>query len=379
MYRIAFKMLMGDRAKYLLLVSALSFAALLMTHQGSIFFGLLRWSTATIRNTQTPLWIVDPLVEQPGEILPLLDTDLTRVRSIEGVEWAVPLYFSIQQARVGDGSFKGIQLMGLDATTLIGAPTRMITGSLEELWQDGTIVIDEVAIELFSKGRENPIGLGDFLTINDHEVRIVGICKAERSFFGYPYVYTTFSRAVQLTPKRRKNLAFILAAPQKDFDLTEVAREIEKNTGLKAFTEDEFFWSTIHWVFKNTGIPFSFTITIVMGFLVGVAVSGQTFYSFVLENLKHLGALKAMGASNGLLCRMLVLQALSVGFIGYGIGIGVTSIFGHLAISKDSFPFFMPYEILAITFIAVLSICTFSALLGINQVRKFDAAEVFRG
>ena len=58
-----------------------------------------------------------------------------------------------------------------------------------------------------------------------------------------------------------------------------------------------------------------------------MAISGQTFYSFVLENLKHLGALKAMGASNGLISRMLLLQAWTVGFIGYGLGVGLTVAF----------------------------------------------------
>lgn len=379
MYRIAFKMLVGDRAKYLLLISAISFSVLLMTHQCSVFFGLLRWSTATIRNMQVPLWIVDPLVEQPGEILPLLPTDLSRVRSIEGVKWAVPLFFSIQQARIEDGAFKSIQLMGLDTATLIGGPSCMIAGRLEDIWQDRAVIIDEVGVSHFSLGRGRPIGVGDRFDINDHEVQVVGICKVDPSFFGYPYVYTTFDRAVQITPAKRKNLAFILAAPEKETELKNIALTIEKQTGLKAFTEDQFFWSTIDWVFKNTGIPFSFSITIIMGFLVGVAVSGQTFYSFILENLKHLGALKAMGASTALICKMLILQAFLVGFIGYGIGVGVTSIFGHMAVGTNSFPFFMPYEILMIPFVAVFSICLFSVLLGIKRVWKLDAAEVFRG
>lgn len=379
MFRVALKMLMGDRAKYLLLVSALSFAALLMTHQGSIFLGLLRWSTATIRNTHVPLWVVDPLVEQPSEVLPLLDTDLTLVRSVEGVKWAVPIYFSIQQARLESGAFRPIQLFGLDSATLIGAPARMLQGSLEDIWQDGAIIIDEVGVEQFSTGREKPIGVGDYLEINDHEVRLVGICKSERSFFGYPYVYTTYDRAVQLTPARRKNLSFILASPEGGVNLDGLATRIQKETGLKAFTEDSFFWSTISWMFKNTGIPMSFSITIIMGFLVGIAVAGQTFYSFVLENLKHLGALKAMGASNSLLCRMLILQALLVGSIGYGVGVGITSLFGHMALTKAAIPFFMPYHVLLITLIAVLLICIFAALLGINKIRKYDAAEVFRG
>jgi putative ABC transport system permease protein len=379
MFRIAFKMLVGDRAKYLLLVSALSFSVLLMTHQSSVFFGLLRWSTATIRNIQAPLWVVDPLVEQPGEFLPLLQTDLPRVKSVEGVKWAVPLFFSIQQARLEDGAFKSIQLMGLDTTTLIGAPSKMLAGSLEDIWQEGAVIIDEVGVHHFSLGRDRPIAVGDRLDVNDHELRVVGICKVDPSFFGYPYVFTTYDTALQITPSKRKNLAFILAAPENESQIEKIAGAIQNQTGLKAYTQEKFFWSTINWVFKNTGIPFSFSITIIMGFLVGVAVSGQTFYSFILENLKYLGALKAMGASTSLLCRMLILQAFLVGFIGYGVGVGVSSIFGHLAVGKSSFPFFMPFEILLIPFTAVFLICTFSALLGINRVRKLDAAEVFRG
>jgi putative ABC transport system permease protein len=379
MYKIAFKMLSGDRAKYLLLISALSFSVLLMTHQCSVFFGLLRWSTATIRNMQVPIWVIDPLVEQPGEILPLLHTDLSRVKSVEGVKWAVPLFFSIQQARLEDGAFKSIQLMGLDTATLMGAPARMIAGSVEDIWQEGAVIIDEVGVHHFSLGRKQPIQVGDCFDINDHEVHVVGICKVDPSFFGYPYVYTTFDRAIQITPGKRKNIAFILAAPEEGLSLENVTIAIENQTGLKAVSADQFFWSTIKWVFKNTGIPFSFSITIIMGFLVGVAVSGQTFYSFILENLKHLGALKAMGASTILICKMLVLQAFLVGFIGYGLGIGITSIFGHMAVGTSSFPFFMPYEILLIPFVAVFSICLFSSFLGVLKIRKLDAAEVFRG
>lgn len=379
MYKIALKMLIGDRAKYLLLVSALSFSVLLMTHQGSIFLGLMRWSTATIRNIQAPLWVVDPLVQHPGEILPLLDTDLSRVRSVEGVKWAAPLFFSIQQARLEGGAFKSIQLMGLDAGTLIGAPSRMKEGRLEDIWQEGAIIVDELAVKLFSAGRPEPLKIGDRLDINDHEVKIVGICKADLSFFGYPYVFTTFDRATHLVPQRRKNLSFVLAAPKSGEEAYLIARRIEKETGLKSYTEEEFLWSTINWVIENTGIPLSFGITILMGFLVGVAVSGQTFYSFVLENLRYIGALKAMGASNSLLFRMLILQALVVGFIGYGIGVGIASIFGHISHANESFPFFMPYHILIFTLIAILAICSFAAFLGIKRVRKLDAAEVFRG
>lgn len=379
MYKIALKMLTGDRAKYLLLVCALSFSSLLITQQFSVFLGLLRWTTATIRNTNVPIWVVDPLVEQVNEIQALRDTDVARVKSVQGVDWAVPLYFSLQQARLDTGRFKSIQLMGLDQSTLIGAPTRMKAGAVTDLWQNNSVIIDQVGVERFSEGRKTPIGVGDTFEINDREALIVGVCQDERSFFGYPYVYTTYERAIHFAPKKRKNLSYILVNPQKGVNPKELAQKISQETGLKAFTEEAFFWSTIWWFFRNTGIPISFGTTILMGFLVGVAVAGQTFYSFILENLPNLGALKAMGASNKLLTKMLILQALFVGTIGYGIGVGLASLFGLMAIITNKIPFFLPYEVLLINFIAIICICVFSACLGILRIRKLDVAEVFRG
>lgn len=378
MYRIALKMLFGDKAKYIMLISALSFASLLMTQQSSVFSGLMLWTTATLRNTAAQVWVVDPKVAQVNEVKPLRDTDLYRVRSVSGVAWAVPFYFSIEQARLFDGSFKLVQMFGLDTATLIGAPPVMSAGKLSDLRQAHAVIVDEIGLKKLSAGRSQLMGVGDTFEINDHEARIVGICKAAPSFFGYPFVYTTYERALAMSPKARKTLSFVLVNPAQGISAEQVAKQIEKDTGLRAFTEDQFFWSTIWWFVRNTGIPISFGTTIFLGFIVGVAVSGQTFYTFILENLGNLGALKAMGASNKTLRRMVMLQALVVGFIGYGIGLGLAALFGFGTLKSNQPPFFMPYQIPLISLGAIIVICIISALIGIRKVSKLEAAEVFR-
>jgi len=378
MYTIALKMLMGDRAKYIMLISALTFSALLITQQSSVFFGLMHWTTATLRNTQIPVWVMDPHVEQVNEVKAMRSTDLYRVRSVQNVAWAVPFYSSLQQARLLDGSFKSVQLIGLDSYTLIGAPTVILAGSLKDLRQANGVIVDQVGIEKLSEGRDRLLTVGDVFEINDHEVRIVAICQSARSFFGYPFIYTTFDRALSIVPKTRKNLAFILVQPQENVSPKELAKEIENTTGLKALTEEDFFWSTIRWFVKNTGIPVSFGTTILLGLIVGIAVSGQTFYSFILENLGNLGALKAMGASSYLLCRMLLLQAFIVGFIGYGLGVGLASIFGYSTLKTGQPPFYMPPLIPLVTLGFIIFICSAAALISIRRLSQLEAAEVFR-
>src|SRR5262245_61295896 len=214
MLDLALKMLLGDRAKYLMLISGLTFAALLMTEQAAIFCGIMQWSGSTLDNVGAPIWVVDPMVEQVNDTEALRDTDLNRVRSVEGVAWASPFYQGNLRVRMRDGSFKFVQLIGIDATTFAGAPREIIQGRLEDLRLPNTVIVDEYGAQKLSLNPKHPVGVGDRFEINDHEARVVGICKARMSFTGNPYLYTTYDQAVQYAPSQRKLLSCVIAAPQ---------------------------------------------------------------------------------------------------------------------------------------------------------------------
>ena len=385
MIGLALKMLFGDTAKYLMLVAGLFFATFLIVQQASVFCGLMRWTTATLRNASAPIYVVEERVEQINETNPLRDTDVARVRSVSAVRWAMPLYSGIQRARLEDGSYKTIQLVGIDASSLAGAPARMVQGRVEDLRLPNTVIIDELAIERLSLDKEHPIKIGDRFEINDIEARVVGICEAMRSFTGGPYVWTSYERALQYTPPQRKMLSAVIAAPVDGLTPSEAAAGIEKETGLKAyvvgkFGEDprDFTSSTVWWYVRNTGIPISFGTTVVIGFIVGIAIACQTFYAFVLDNLKHLGALKAMGMSNFRLALMLLLQAVTVGVVGFGIGLLATSGFAWGAIQRQQPPFYMPWIIPVVAFGVIQLICVFAALMGIVRLSLYEPAQVFR-
>src|SRR5262249_19809207 len=141
--------------------------------------------------------------------------------------------------------------------------------------------------------------------MNDRRAVIVGLCKASPTFQTFPVAYTRYSQAIQYVPRERKVLSFVLAQPEPGLDAREVCRRIEAHTrptaarpGLKALTREDFMWMTINYYLKRTGIPINFGITVALGFVVGAAIAGQTFYLFTVENLKQFGALKAMGVSN---------------------------------------------------------------------------------
>jgi putative ABC transport system permease protein len=377
MFRLALKMLYGDVAKFIMLVGGLTVCALLMTQQSGVFCGLMRWTTATIRNIDVPIWVCDARVEQANEVVALRDVEVNRVRSVEGVDWAVPLYWGIIQTRLPNGAFQQVQLTGLDAATLVGRPARKTAGRAEDLRLPNAVIVDQVARKKFrQKGME--LNVGDTFEINDKEARVVGICEAEQSFMGQPYVYTTYERALEYVPAQRKLLSFILAKPRDGADPAQVVARIRQIPGLGAYTSEEFSAQTMGWYIKYTGIPISFGTVVLLGIIVGVAIAGQTFYLFVHENIRHLAALKAMGASNTLLAEMVFLQAFVVGAAGYGLGTGLTAFLGGIFMSKGEPPFFLPWEVLAFAGAIIVFICLLAATIGLVKVFRAEPAVVFR-
>ncbi|WP_031429682.1 ABC transporter permease [Methylomicrobium agile] len=382
---IALTMLMGDRGKYLGIVMGLTFASLIMTQQPAIFLGLMTRSYSFISDVGLPdIWVMDPKVQFIDDIKPMQDTELYRVRGVSGVAWAVPLYKGLIKARLYDGTFQTCNMIGLDDATLIGGPPEMLAGRLEDLRRSDGIIVDiEGATTKLAKapaqdGKPVPLAIGDTLELNDRRAIVVGIAKTTRTFQSQPVLYTTYNRALQYAPRERKLLSFVLVKAKPGQNIGELTRRIRESTGLAAYTQKEFQTLTYDYFMKNTGIPINFGISVALGFIVGAAIAGQTFYNFTLENLRQFGVLKAMGASNGVLLRMILLQALLVGSIGYGLGVGLTALFGF-TMRNTILAFKFPWQLLMFSGAGITLICMFAALLSIRKVIKLEPAVVFKG
>jgi putative ABC transport system permease protein len=326
---------------------------------------------------------MDPKVQFIDDVKPMQDMELYRVRGIEGVDWAMPLYKGLIKARLANGNFQTCNVIGLDDATLIGGPPQMLEGRLEDLRRSDAVIIDKAgAVEKLGvpgpDGKPIPLKVGDTLELNDRRAIVVGIAKTTRTFQSQPVVYTTYTRAMMYAPRERKLLSFILVKAKPGEDPKAVTERIRRSTDLAAYTQAEFQKLTYDYFMENTGIPINFGISVTLGFIVGAAIAGQTFYSFTMENLRQFGVLKAMGTSNWTLLRMILLQATLVGIIGYGLGVGLTSLFGW-AMRNTILAFKFPWELLVFSGVGVTLICIFAALISIRKVIALEPAVVFKG
>lgn len=386
MMSVALKMLFGDRAKYFGIVMGVTLASMVITQQGAIFIGIMTRTYGTVTDTgQGDIWVMDPKVQQIEDIKPMQDTELFRVRGIQGVGWALPLYKGLIRARLDNGQFQNCNILGLDDATLTGGPPGMARGALSDLRRADAIIVDEISANTrLAKpspepgGKPIPLKVGDTLELNDHRAVVVGIGQSTRTFQSLPVIYTTYGRATTFVPKERKLLSFVLVKAAPGVDVENLRRRIELTTGLAALTNQQFKDKTVDYFIKNTGIPINFGIAVGLGFLIGTVITGFMFYNFTLDNLRYFGTLKAMGASDSKLLGMVILQSLVVGMIGCGLGIGMASFFGA-RMANTPLAFKMPWQLLAVAAIAVAIICVLSAMLSIRKVISLEPAVVFKG
>jgi putative ABC transport system permease protein len=373
--KISLKLLMNDRAKFFGLLMGITFSVFLMTMMMSMFTGIISRASASIDNVGAKLWVLDPAVSNLQGSIPLPDYVLDYAKSLNGVAHAEPIYFGSALAKLQDGSFQAISVIGLDDNTLFGRP-QLIEGNIEDIFaESGFIVVKDAE---FAK-LNNP-KIGTEFELNDNRVKIVGIATAKQSgLFGIPTLYTTYHRAITYIPSSRFTLSYVLIEPKSDQDIPLIKYNLKK-LGYQALTKDEFIEKVSAFYKFKTGLGINVLLMTVISFIVGLSIAGQTFYSFITENMEKFGALKAIGAKRSQLITMVAVQANLTCILGYGLGVGLASVIIFLArMNMPDYAALIIFFNLLFAFILVLIIAAFSSFIGIRKVLQIQPFDIFRG
>jgi putative ABC transport system permease protein len=373
--RVAYKLLVNDRGKFAALLLGISFAVLLMVMMTSMFAGIMSRASATIINTGSSVWVMDRAVTSVANSIPLPGYVLDAVRGIKGVKYAVPLYIGSGLVKLSSGDYQAASIIGVDDTSLLGRP-RLLAGRIEDIYaDDGYIVVKDAEYSKLA----SPV-IGTQFEINDHRAIIVGIGQvASGGLFGIPTLYTTFNRATQVLPSTRFTMSYVLVEPNGEADIPYIAQQVAA-IGYRALTKQGFIQMTSDFYKYRTGVGINILMMTAISFIVGLSISGQTFYTFILENLDKFGALKAIGAKSGELIAMILFQASFTGLTGYGIGVGLCALL--IAAAKLRLPDYasiVTFFNLGVAFGMVLVITAIASYIGIRRVLRIEPFDIFRG
>jgi len=373
--KIALKLLVNDRSKFIALLVGITFAVFLMIMMMSMFSGILARSSSSVYNIGAKIWVMDPAVNNATSSIPMPDYVLSTARSINGVKYAVPIYFGNALVKLKSGAYQAVSVVGLDDSTLYGRP-ELIEGNIEDIYSENAFFV--VRDSEFKK-LESPT-VGTEFEINDHKGLVVGIAKVNASgLFGIPTVYTTYNRAITYIPSMRFTTSYILIEPKHDSDIPYIQRQI-KNLGYQALTRDQFVQKISDFYTYQTGMGMNVLMMTAISFIVGLSISGQTFYTFILENIERFGALKAIGAKGHELISMILFQASFTALLGYGLGVGLAS--GLMILAKLRLPSYaaqVTYYNLTFAFVMVLIMAGVSSYIGVRKVLQIQPFDIFRG
>lgn len=372
--QLAIKLLSNDKGKFSTLLLGITFAVFLMIMMMSMFSGIILRASSSVENVGATIWVLDPAVNNVSSGIPMPNYVLNFTKSIKGVRHAEPIYFGNAMVKLRRGTYQLVNVIGLDDASLFGRPS-LLEGKIEDIFaENGFIVVKDSEFEKL----QNP-EMGTEFEINDHRGRIVGIATVPQSgLFGMPTLYTTYKRAITYIPSSRFTMSYVLVEPKSEQDIPYIQQEIN-GLGYEALTRQEFNQKIANFWKYKTGMGMSVLMMTVISFIVGLSITGQIFYSFVYENLDQFGALKAMGAKGRDLITMITVQAIFIGLIGYGLGVGLATLTMILAkLRVPDYAAQVTVSNLSLAFLLVMVIATFSSYISIRKVLQIQPFEIFR-
>jgi len=373
--RIGFKLLVNDKPKFTALLIGITFSVFLMMMMTAMFAGILNHSYSTVTNIGADMWIMDPSVNTPTTAIPMPDYVLDVVRSMDEVSYAVPLFIGGATLKLKSGTYVSVSVIGLDDFTLFGRPD-LEQGSILNIYNDNTFLVVHDAE--FPK-LENP-KIGTSFELNDHRGTIVGIARvAVNGLNGVPTLYTTYYRAIEYIPSMRFTMSYVLVEPKSVAAVAAIKRKVAQ-LGYVALTKEEFNQGIADYYTYRTGVGTNILLMVVIAFIVGLSISGQTFYTFILENLEKFGALKAIGAKGRELIYMILFMATFTALTGYGLGVGFVTVMILIARSRlPNYAATITFWNLGLAFGMVILIAGISSYIGVRKVLKIEPFDIFRG
>lgn len=367
--------LFHDRIRFAVTLAGIVFALVLIIIQFGLFLGFTTTTSNNIDHSKADLWIVFHGVGYFDTGRMFSERKYYQVLGTPGVRQAEKYIQNFAYWKKPEGGVENVQVIGFHPGSGLGEPWNIVQGNVLDVKLEDGVIVDDLYKEKLGVQK-----IGDGVEIGDHRARVVGFTHGIRSFTTSPFVYTFFKNALNYTrPESREDqLAYILIKTAPGFAPAEVQNNLRSRlTDVDIYTSAQFSRRTrFYWMF-TTGAGLAVLTAALMGLIVGIAVVAQTIYAATMDHIREYGTLKAMGATNRYLYRVLIEQAVWSAVLGYAFAM----IVAHFIVQgseKAGALILMPLSMkIGMLFLASF-MCIAAALVSINKVTRLDPAMVFK-
>jgi len=374
MANLAWKNLIHDRVRLGVTLTGIVFALVLVLIQFGLFLGFLDTTANIVANSKADLWITAPGIPHVNGATPFPESRRYRALSVDGVAKAEKYNIQFVNWKLPGGSQEAVQIVGFDLDSGLGGPWNLIAGSVEDLRGEDTVIVDELY-----KEKLGVTGIGHIAEIQGKRARVVGFTRAIRSFTTSPYVFTSFKNSLNYARVNVDETLFLLLKLAPGADPAAVRTELlQQVPGVDVYTNPEFQKKTQNYWLFSTGAGITTLMGAALGLMVGMVVVAQTIYASTVDHIREFGTLKAMGAGNSYVYKVIIQQALISAVFGYALAIAA----GYL-VSKQSesgnAAILLPPEMAWGTLGLAALMCVGASIISIRKATTIDPAMVFKG
>jgi putative ABC transport system permease protein len=371
---LAQRNLLHDKVRLTVTLTGIVFAVVLIVVELGLFVGFTVTTSSIIDKSKVDFWIVSrhtPYIEQGA---PFSERKLYQVLATPGVASADKYVVRFAEWKTHEGAEESVQIVGLNPYNGVGGPWNVVEGNVQDLKTPDAVIIDELY-----KKKLGVTHIGEIFEINGRRAKVVGFTRGIRAFTTTPYTFTSFKNAQGYANLQEDQTFFILVKAAPGTDLKELQRALESRLrDVDVLPTAKFSSMTrIYWMF-TTGAGVAVLIAALLGLVVGVVVVAQTIYATTMDHIREYGTLKAMGAPNIYIYRVIMAQAGISAGVGYALAM-IVSFFVVRASQSGGAAILLPLPMAIGIFFLTVLMCIGAAVISINKVTSLDPALVFRG
>ncbi len=370
--KLAYRNLFHDRLSFMVTIVGIVFSVVLVAVQSGIYIGSQNKIAAIIDQAPADLWIVPLGTKSYDDPSPLSGRERHMAISTPGVADAEDMVVSFARWRKPEGGTNTVLLVGTAADSPKALPWNIEVGSREALDAPNTVAIDQSYFPDLGI-----TSVTDQAEINGVTVEVAASTRRIRSFTTLPYVFTTIENARRLTGVGQDQATYQRVHLAEGADIETVRAEISARLpDTEVLTQAEFrSRSLAYWLFQ-TGAGAALIAGAVLGLIVGIVIVAQTLYSSTKDHINEFATLRALGAGAGYIVKVILMQAVLSGLIGYALGITLSM--GVIEAAKDTkLTIVMTPELAGALFAVTVGMCVFAAISAIIKVVRIDPAVVF--
>jgi putative ABC transport system permease protein len=372
----AFRFMKFDKAKTFGLVFGILLCTFLIGQQISLLLFHMDMISCLVNNTEADIWVIDNVNRNSNQLGKIDERYLKQVQSIEGVAKAYPIVIVNTQAKFADGQNANVFLVGSEAPMFVAGPdtAKIVAGKRQDLLQDYAVSADFYDAMTFG-GNTN---VGTSFEINGKKAIIKAQTKGVRGL-AVNFLYTTLDRAKYYGNFPAFNYSAIAIKVKQGYPPEKVAKNINQHIfGVRAWQASQIREMTVEIVLGNTGIGVVFMLMVVFAVISGLFIIAISMYSTVIDRIKDYGTLKAIGATNGYIARLILTQAILYALVGYILATIFLELFKIMVADAGILLVFHLHFRIALLLVTVL-MAVLSSTLAIRRVVSVEPAMVFRG